>query len=102
VIIENHHARSGVSVGDWSVDVPAGAPDASDEDMRVLFAGFLLFYARQAAPLFAVPDTDRRLLALVREIVGRFTTLDEAYSAAIEVGQRYGLVGAAATNTSRI
>jgi hypothetical protein len=75
----------------------------TDEELRVLCDGFLLVYARQAAPLFAVPDTERRLLALVREITcGRFVTLDEACSAAIAVGERYGLVGEAATNTSRI
>jgi hypothetical protein len=83
----------GGSLEDWSVEVPAGAPAASDDDMRVLFAGFLLSHARQAAPLFAVPESNVRLHALVREITtGRFVTLDEACSAAIEIGRRYGLV----------
>jgi hypothetical protein len=81
---------------EWNIDVPTGSPDASDDDLRALFAGFLLCYARQAAPLFSLPDSDGRLLALVRGMTqGRYATIEDVHAAAIEIGRRYGLVDVA-------
>jgi hypothetical protein len=82
-----------MAIGEPCMDIPDEAGTPTEQESMLLLLGLLLSYAGKAWALFGQPGGEATLLAFVRQHTQTtYATLDEAWHAAIAVGQRYGLV----------